>query len=96
MISQIPSKIEFAVQVEGKLCVEKVKNQLNTSFGIKSEDIETVLDSKNKECRLVISSVKVNYLLTFYSYKRSCNECPNNSYFFFSHGLNCKKLLKRR
>ena len=56
MNSDTPSKVEFAIQIKGPACVESVKSKLKES-GIRSEQIaDTVVDSQNKELRLVIET----------------------------------------
>lgn len=49
--------MEFAVQIKGPECVDAVKLKLKEN-GVKLEDIETLSDTQNKECRLVILSAK--------------------------------------
>lgn len=57
MSSDTPSKIEFAIQIKGLSDVEDVKQRL-AKIGVKSDQIETVLDSDNKECRMVIQTIR--------------------------------------
>ena len=52
-----PSKVEFCIKINSLKSVDNVKKQLN-DFGVKSDQIETVVDSHNKECRLVIETMK--------------------------------------
>lgn len=49
------SRVEFAIKIDKPTCVEAVKKELS-GIGIKIDDIETVIDSENKECRLVIKT----------------------------------------
>lgn len=49
------SKVEFAVNIKGPACVESVKLRLK-EIGVKNNEIETVIDSQNKECRLIIQT----------------------------------------
>jgi hypothetical protein len=59
MECEIPSKVEFAIQIKGPACVEDVKIKLKEN-GVKLEDIETICDSQKseKECRIVIRTAK--------------------------------------
>lgn len=53
----VPSKVEFCVKIERNSCVDSVKQKLK-DFGIRGENIETVIDSNKHECRLVIETTK--------------------------------------
>lgn len=53
----ILSKVEFSIQIRGAQCVEVVKEKL-AEINVKNNQIETVIDSANKECRLVIYTSK--------------------------------------
>lgn len=55
MSPDTPSKVEFAVQIKGPACVESVKHRLK-AIGVKNNEIETVIDSQNKECRMIIET----------------------------------------
>lgn len=56
MSSETLSRVEFAVQIKSPACVDNVKAKLKEN-GIKSDQIaETLIDSQNKELRLVIST----------------------------------------
>lgn len=57
MIPDTPSKVEFAVNIKSPACVESVKLRLK-EIGVKSNEIESVIDSQNKECRMVIETTK--------------------------------------
>lgn len=51
------SKVEFAVQIKGTSCVENVKQKMK-EIGVQSDQIETLVDSSNKECRFVIKTAE--------------------------------------
>lgn len=57
MDSEIPSKVEFAVKIKEQNCVDSLKAHLN-DIGIANDQIETITDKANKECRLVIKTTK--------------------------------------
>lgn len=57
MSSDTPSKVEFALQIKSLLCIEEVKSKLH-EIGVGKDDIETHTDGTNKECRLVINTIK--------------------------------------
>lgn len=52
---EIPSKVEFAVQIKGPACIDTVKLKLKEN-GVKLEDIETIVS--NKEARILITTIK--------------------------------------
>ena len=52
-----PSKVEFAVKIDGPDCVEQVKSKLEKS-GINVNDIESITDNNNKEARIVIKTTQ--------------------------------------
>lgn len=54
MTSEVASRVEFAVKINGPSCVENVKAKLKEN-GIKSDQIsDSLVDSQNRELRLVI------------------------------------------
>lgn len=57
MISDTQSKVEFAVQIKNPACVNTVKLKLK-EVGVKDDQIESIIDSGNKECRMVITTSK--------------------------------------
>lgn len=57
MSADTPSRVEFAIQVKGPGDVEDVKLKM-LKIGVKHDQIETVLDSDNKECRMVIKTTQ--------------------------------------
>lgn len=57
MTPETPSTVEFAVQIKGSACIESVKLRMK-EIGVKQEHIETVVDSENKECRMVIRTTR--------------------------------------
>lgn len=62
MSAEISSKVEFAVKINGPKCEQDVKDNLR-KIGIKENDIvESVVDSKNTELRIVIACSKVRYI----------------------------------
>lgn len=57
MGNDTPSKVEFAVNIDTLDCVESVKRRLN-EIGVKNSEIETLVDSGQKELRIFINSTE--------------------------------------
>lgn len=57
MNSETLSKVEFAVQITDATCVNAVKQKL-MEVGLKNNNVESIIDSENKECRLIIQTSK--------------------------------------
>lgn len=51
------SKVEFAIKIKNSDCVETVKTKLG-EIGVKNDQIETITDGANHECRMVIKTTK--------------------------------------
>lgn len=54
---ETPSKVEFAVQIKSQGCIDAVKLKLKEN-GVKSEEIEAISDTQNKEARILIKTTK--------------------------------------
>lgn len=57
MSSTTPSKVEFAIKIESPADIEDVKLKMK-EIGVKNDQIETVVDSENKELRMVIKTTQ--------------------------------------
>ncbi|CRL05568.1 CLUMA_CG018068, isoform A [Clunio marinus] len=55
MPSDIPTKVEIAMKIDGSQQLEAIKSRLN-EIGIKNEKIQIVTEKNNKECRVVVET----------------------------------------
>lgn len=67
MSSDIASKVEFAVKIEGPSCVDEVNRNLSKIGITDKEIVEKVVDSSNTEYRVVIKTSRVSLIPFLFS-----------------------------